>query len=85
MMEQPMQPMAQQQPMAMSEQSMSGQPARPQSMQKPMEQPKVHVVKPGDTFSGICQRYGADQKQVAQMNGIANPNYIVVGQEIVIP
>jgi hypothetical protein len=27
-------------------------------MQKPMDMPMVHVVKPGDTFSGICQRYG---------------------------
>jgi LysM repeat protein len=43
------------------------------------------VVRPGDTFSAICQRYGADQGQVAAMNGIANPNIIVVGQEIVIP
>jgi LysM repeat protein len=80
MMEQPMM----EQPMAMDAQPM---PARP--MQKAMGnesmQPMVHVVKPGDTFSGICQRYGADQSQVAQMNGIGNPNYIVVGQEIVIP
>ena len=56
-----------------------------QSMEKPMDMPKVHVVKPGDTFSAICQRYDADPKQVAQINGIGNPNYIVVGQEIVIP
>ena len=77
-------PMAQQ---GMMEPPMAqqGMPTRPPARPAPMSQRQVYVVRPGDTFSAICQRYGVDQSQVAAMNGIANPDIIVVGQEIVIP
>lgn len=41
-------------------------------------------VKPGDTLSGIAQRYGMNMWTLAQRNGISNPNRIYVGQRLVI-
>lgn len=45
----------------------------------------VHIVRSGETLSGICKKYGADWKKVASYNGIKNPNLIYVGQKIKIP
>lgn len=42
----------------------------------------VYVVKPGDTLSGIAQKYGTTYTKLAQMNGISNPNKIYTGQKI---
>ncbi len=59
-------------------------PARPGPGPKPGG-PTVYVVKPGDTFSGICKSHGVESGAVASHNGIYNPDVIYVGQEIVIP
>lgn len=45
----------------------------------------VYVVKKGDTLSGIASKYGTTYQKLAEYNGIANPNLIIVGQKIVIP
>lgn len=42
----------------------------------------VHVVKWGDTLSGIAVMYGTTVSNLVKLNDISNPNYIVVGQEI---
>lgn len=39
-----------------------------------------YTVQSGDTLSGIASRLGVSYKQLAQSNGIANPNHIYVGQ-----
>ena len=39
-------------------------------------------VTAGDTMSGISSKYGVDMNQLAQSNGIQNPNLIVVGQRL---
>lgn len=39
-------------------------------------------VQAGDTLSGIAAKYGTTWQQLAKLNGIANPNYITVGQKI---
>lgn len=39
----------------------------------------------GDTLSGIAQRFGTTYQTLAQINGIANPNIIGVGQKIILP
>lgn len=44
----------------------------------------VYTVKAGDTLSGIAKRYGTTYQRLAQVNNIANPNLIYVGQKIVI-
>lgn len=45
----------------------------------------VYVVKRGDTLSRIAGKYGATYKELAEYNGITNPNLIHVGQQIKIP
>lgn len=45
----------------------------------------VYTVKSGDTLSGIAARYGTTYQRLASYNGIANPNLIYAGQQIVIP
>lgn len=45
----------------------------------------VYTVKSGDTLSGICARYGADWKKVAEYNKLKNPHLIFVDQKIKIP
>lgn len=51
---------------------------------KPVEQSKVEIstytVKSGDTLSGIASKYGTTYQYLAQLNGLANPNKIYVGQ-----
>ena len=46
---------------------------------------RVYTVKAGDTLSGIAAKYGTSYKTLAQVNGIANPNLIHVGQTIRLP
>ncbi|HHE72378.1 MAG TPA: LysM peptidoglycan-binding domain-containing protein [Chloroflexi bacterium] len=45
----------------------------------------VYVVKPGDNLFRIALRYGYSQYYLAQVNGIANPSLVYVGQQICIP
>ena len=45
----------------------------------------VHVVEPGETMFRIALRYGTTVEALAQANGIANPWFIYVGQELTIP
>ena len=42
----------------------------------------VYTVKKGDTLPKIAQKYGTTTSFLAKLNGIKNPNYIVVGQKI---
>lgn len=44
-----------------------------------------YSIKHGDTLSKIAKEYGLTYQELAQYNGIENPNYIVTGQTIVIP
>lgn len=45
----------------------------------------VYTVVAGDTLSGIASRYDTTYQKLAEYNGIANPNLIIVGQKIRIP
>jgi LysM repeat protein len=42
----------------------------------------VHVVRRGETLSGIASRYGTSVQQLAMTNNIADPNFIVAGQRL---
>lgn len=42
----------------------------------------TYTVQPGDTLSGIAQRYGLDWHGLALDNGLANPNLIFPGQTL---
>lgn len=45
----------------------------------------VHIVQPGDTLSGIANKYGLTTKIVADANRIYNYDLIEVGDTIYIP
>lgn len=46
---------------------------------------KVYTVKKGDTLGAIAKQYGKTVRELAEYNGIGNPNLIIVGQKIKIP
>jgi lysozyme len=45
----------------------------------------VHIVRWGETLSGIARRYGTTWQAIASSNGILNPNRIYAGQRLIIP
>ena len=50
--------------------------------------PKLYTVQKGDTLYGIARKLYGDQrryKDIAKLNGIADPNLIYVGQVLKIP
>ncbi len=47
--------------------------------------PNVHVVSAGDTVESIALKYRVDVNALISLNNIANPNQIVVGQELRLP
>lgn len=47
--------------------------------------PQAHVVKRGDTLSGISKKYGISIDELANFNEIKNPNLIRIGQRIRLP
>ena len=48
-------------------------------------QDETYVVQPGDTLSVIGARLGVDWREIARVNGIADPDLIYVGQVLRIP
>lgn len=44
-----------------------------------------HVVRPGDTLSGIARRHGLEWRAVAQMNGVTDPTRLRVGSTLRLP
>jgi LysM repeat protein len=47
--------------------------------------PMYHVVRPGQTLSGIASMYGVSAWSLANANGIWNWNLVYVGQVLTIP
>jgi len=48
-------------------------------------QQTAYVVRRGDTLSGIAARYGTSMQAIMNANGLRNPNFIWVGQRLIIP
>jgi LysM repeat protein len=44
-----------------------------------------YIVQPGDTLYSIGRRYGCSPHVLARINGLHNPNYIYVGQCLILP
>jgi murein DD-endopeptidase MepM/ murein hydrolase activator NlpD len=44
-----------------------------------------HEVQPGETLNSICRNYGADIQEVAEVNGIEDPDSIRAGDRVFIP
>lgn len=45
----------------------------------------VYVVRKGDTLSAIARKYNTSVKVLAELNRIANPDIIRVGQVLTLP
>lgn len=43
-----------------------------------------YIVKAGDTLSEIASKYGKTVSQLVELNDITNPDYIVIGQKIIL-
>lgn len=46
---------------------------------------RIHVVREGETLEAIARMYGVTVDELAQANGIDDPNALSVGQALVIP
>ncbi len=51
----------------------------------PTSEPVVHVVKPGDTISGLAFKYDVPEEQIILANRLKNPNLLQMGTELIIP
>lgn len=45
----------------------------------------IHVVRSGETLWQIAQRYNVNLNGIIQVNGLENPNRLLIGQSLVIP
>ncbi|MCQ4960909.1 LysM peptidoglycan-binding domain-containing protein, partial [Enterococcus avium] len=50
--------------------------------QTPSTTTSTHIVRSGETLSGIATKYGTTYQALASLNGLANPNYIYIGQQL---
>jgi len=48
-------------------------------------EPVTHVVQPGETLTRIAQQYNVTTQALMEANNLQNPNYIQVGQILIIP
>lgn len=48
-------------------------------------EPTVYKVQPGDTLSSIASRFDVSMEDLMLANGLDNPDYVQVGQDLLIP
>lgn len=51
----------------------------------PVQDEVRHIVKAGETLGNIAELYDVPLDDIIQVNSIANPNYLSIGTELVIP
>ena len=51
----------------------------------PTKAPVIHVVVSGDTISGLALKYDVPEADIIAANQLANPNFLTLGTELVIP
>jgi LysM repeat protein len=49
------------------------------------EEPEIYVVQTGDSLFGIAIRYNLTVPQLMEANNLTNPDFVYVGQRLVIP
>ena len=62
------------------------EPAAPRqvSMQSKSADP-IHIVKQGDTITGIAAKYHVSARAIQTMNGVKNPKTLSIGRKLIIP
>ncbi len=63
---------------------MSAATNTPEATAEP-EGPPVHVVNAGDTLATIAQIYDVPMEDIIAANNLANPNFLSVGDQLIIP
>ena len=48
-------------------------------------QPTTYIVQPGDTLSTIAAKFKVSQEDLMRANGIDNPDYLMLGQKLIVP
>ena len=61
------------------------QPASQPASQQPAATVTSYVVRGGDSLATIAAKFGTNYIVLAEMNAIANPNVLVVGQVLIVP
>lgn len=51
----------------------------------PVAGQQIHVVVSGETLGGIANRYNTSISAIVELNGLANPDSLAVGDELLIP
>ena len=60
-------------------------PPTPTFTPTPTPTPVIHVVESGDTLFGIALEYGVSPEAIQRANGLDDPQYLRVGQALIIP
>lgn len=58
---------------------------RPGEVPSPPPGGIVHLVRPGETLFHLAQRFGTPMREILKANQIAHPEFLVAGQQLVIP
>jgi len=67
---------------AASKAAVAAETARAKAQRERDWRPAVHVVQKGETLYSIAFNYGFDYHELAELNGITDPNLISIGQQI---
>lgn len=62
----------------------TGGSAAPAASRSTAARAATHVVRAGDTVSGIAQRYGTTVESIASLNGLRDPGLIRIGQRLTV-
>ncbi|MFZ5815942.1 MAG: PQQ-binding-like beta-propeller repeat protein [Bacillota bacterium] len=58
---------------------------RPGEVPSPPPGGIVHLVRPGETLFGLAEKFGTPVQEILKANQIAHPEFILPGQQLVIP
>jgi LysM domain len=65
--------------------SATATPAATEIAASPSPSPRIHVVRRGEYVSQIALLYGVTPEAILEANDIPDPNYVEIGDELVIP
>ncbi len=57
----------------------------PTELPKPTATPHIYAIQSGDTLLAIAQRYNITLEQILAANPGIDPNFLIIGEELVIP